>query len=635
MTSRQTERGSLHDYQEWSKVTDSNKLTASEIAARWINRWESADRVYTAWAHRFKVPVLYQYYEGFQHLIEADENNRAYVVNLIYSTIEQKLPNLLFDNPSFTLRPHPFGTTYDFDAAAKSTQIKEDALNYITGREELGFSDKHELALLDAFFGFGVLEVDYSKERLYNPSLNAADNDPLENLYCKQIPFDTFRVSAGANWDLSTGKWWGYYEYVPYSQLHKYIEEGKITKPPESGLDPEAGMDWASLPLIDGQVVVGEKMMDMPPSGCIKILKIEDFEKGQRLIICPDNAQGGDRLLEIEDFDTTIFSILRYGKRRRGWYPLPPVFQWLCPQDEVNDVRQAQAIHRKRFTRKYGVQEGSLTSEEKDKFLYGPDGTVITFSRSPKESLQVIEDGPLDSANSESMMVSYADMDRVSGGTSNVTPGPDRETATASAVTAKRAMVRESKEVTRVANFLVSFARNTLRALKKVPSTFWVKTKVPEALLAELKNDNVKWQKIDKSLFKQEDYSIVVQVSSISPVYQQEDKKTFLEFLAVLSQYEILSISPALLREAAYRIGYKNSSVLNEFQQLAQLAMIGKIQQAKAQVAATGPAGPQGPQPGQLAQVQTEQSAPGMSENIRNMLFGMQGSSEQSGGVQQ
>lgn len=607
----------LKAYQEWSAFTSSDKLTRAEIADKWIGRWTSADRVYNAWAHRFKVPVLYQYYEGFQHLIENDENNRAYVINLVYSTIEQKLPNMLFDEPQFTLRPHPFGISFDLDSAMQSTQVKEDCLNYITGREEFGFCDKHELAILDAFFGYGVLEVGYSKERVYNPNLDASSDNPLDDLYCKQIPFDTFRVASGANWDLSSGKWWGYYEYVPYVELKKYIEEGKITRPPNDQI--EDYMDFASLPVVDGQVVVGEKMMDFPPNGCIKILKIEDFETGKRLIICPENAQGGDRLLEIEDFDTTRFSILRYGKRRRGWYPLPPVFNWLYPQDEINDIRNAQSIHRKRFTRKYGVMENSIDPEELDKFLYGPDGTVIKLKRPVNEALQTIQDAPLDSANNESMQVSYADMDRVSGATSNVTPAPDRETATASQVTAQRAAVRESKEITRVASFLCSFGRNVLRTLREVPKTFWVKTRVPEGLMAELNTNNFQWKKIDKSMFKVEDYTIDMQLSSISPVYQQEDKKTFLEFLAVLSQYEILSISPALLREAAYRIGYKNSSVLKEFQQLAQLAMVGKIAQAKQQVAAVSP--PQGPQPGQMQQQQLAPSQSGI-ENIRNMLFG-------------
>ena len=620
---------SLKEYKTFRDTTDKDRKTKAELAEHWINRWTAADRTYTAWAHRFKAAVLYQYYEGYQHLVEQDENSRPYVVNMIYSIIEQKLPNLLFANPVFTLRPHPYGVTYDFDSASKLTQTKEDALNYITGREEFGFGDKHELAILDAFFGFGVIETDYSKQRVYNPCLNASNNDPLENLYCKQIPFDTFRVAANANWDLSVGKWWGYYEYIPYSQLKEFVDSGQIVKPASD--DAYEDSDFADMPIVDGKVIVGSSN-ELPPYGCVKILKIEDFETGKRYLICPDNAQLGNRLLSEEDFDTTNFSILRFGKRRRGWYPLPPVFNWLDPQDEINDVRQAQRIHRKRFSRKYGIMENAIDAGEMDKFLYGPDGTVITFKRNPKESMQVIEDGPMDSSAIASLQVSYADINRVAGA-SDLQPEPDRQTATASNIVNQRAAVRESKEVTRVATFLNSFARSVLRSLSKVPGSFWVKSKAPEDLLAELKTDNVMWRKADASIFKAEDYSVDVQVASISPVYQSEAKKTFLEFLAVISQYEILSISPALLREAAYQIGYKNSAVLNDFQQLAQLAMIGKINQAKAAVAqSAAPQGPQGPQPGQAQQQQLAQSGDSGMENIRNMLFGASGG---SGGVRQ
>lgn len=624
---------SLTRYNSWQDSVTQVKLTSNELAEKWINRWSAADRVYSAWAQRFKVPVLYQYYEGFQHLIENDENNRAYVINLIYSTIEEKLPNLIFDDPKFTLRPHPWGADFDLGKAIPGTQTKEDTLNYTVSRSNFGLADKHELAVIDAFFGFGVLETRYSTEKIYNPSISDRKQDPLDNVYCKQIPFDTFRVAAGANWDLSTGKWWGYYEWVPYSQLTKYIKEGKITKPPYS-IDMDDYADFASLPVVDGQVVVGEAMPNMPPANCIKILYIEDFQRGERLVICPDNADRGDRILEVEEFEDTAFSILRYGKRRRGWYPLPLAYNWLDPQDEINDIHQAMRIHRKRFSRKYGVMENSIDPDEKDKFLYGPDGTVITFKRPVNEAIQVIQDGPLDTSNDESLKVSYSDFDRVSGGAANAQPSPDRETATAAGISNQRSAVRESKIVTRVGDFLCQFARILLRTLGEVPKSFWVKSQIPEGLMQELLQQNVRWTRVSPGIFAKEDYDVDIQLSSISPIYQQEDKKTFLEFLAVLTQYEILSISPALIREAAYRIGYKNSAVLNEFQQMAQLAMIGKIQQAKAAVQAAGST-PVGPKPGQLAQQQVAASTPPGLEQIRNMLFGTQSSAEGgSGGLQ-
>jgi len=242
--------------------------TRTELAELWLSKIEAANRVFQVWSNRFKVSALYQYYEGFQHLIEQDENNRPYVVNLIYATIEQKLPSMMFDNPSFNLRPHPYGEEYDFDAAVKATQLKQDTLNFISSRRDYGLQDKHELALLDAFFGFGVIEAGYSKERSENPGINLRNTSPLDNFYCKHIPFDTFRVSSFANWDLSEGKWLGYYEFVPYTRLGKYIDEGKILKPSEMETEDS---DFATLPSTDGKITVGDHSQDVAPYGTVKI----------------------------------------------------------------------------------------------------------------------------------------------------------------------------------------------------------------------------------------------------------------------------------------------------------------------------------------------------------------------------
>lgn len=594
---------------------DKSVQTRSELAELWFSKIESADRVFKTWSNRFKCSALYQYYEGFQHLIDQDENNRPYVVNLIYSTIEQKLPSMMFDNPTFTLRPHPYGETYNFDEAVKTTQLKEDTLNFISSRKEFGLMDNHELALLDAFFGFGVIEADYSTAPSRNPELNTRGNSPLDNFYCKRIPFDQFRVSSMANWDLSVGKWQGYYEFLPFSQLQKYIDQGKILKPSEYDTEDS---DFASMPSTDGKIVIGDHAQDIAPYGTVKVWKIWDMERAKLITLAPDHAEMGDRLLDYEDFKNCPISTLRYGKRRKGWYPLPPVFNWLSPQDEINDIRQAAKIHRKRFSRKYAILEGSMDPEEEDKFLYGPDGTAFKVNK--QDAIKAVEDAPLDNANPQSLVSSYEDMNRVSGTSDEQRGIADRQTATQSNIINGRSQIRESKDVARVGNFLVDVAHNILRAVGKAGKSFWVSTKIPEGLLGELKNDNTKWVKVPSVLFKTEDYDVDLRVSSISPIYQQEDKKTFMEFLAVLTQYPILSMSPALLREAAYRIGYKNSAVLNQFQQLAQLAAIGREMQAKAALQPV-PQGQPPTQEGQLPQQQIAHSTPPDSEQIMNTIF--------------
>jgi hypothetical protein len=609
----------LDSYRESEDKYKKGQQTKAELAQKWDSRIEAADRVYKAWANRFRVDVLYQYYEGFQWLVESDENNKPYVMNMVWSTIEGKLPNLLFDNPKFNLRPKPFGVEFDFEAAVGKVQAKEDALNFVVSRREFGLSDKHELALLDSFFGFGVIETDYNKDSSNNPG---AGSDPLCNLYTKQIPFDQFRVSANANWDLSTGRWQGYYEYVPYEDMEKYIKKGLRIEKPNITRDET---DFAGSQMMDGRIIIGEAN-EIPPNQHCKVWHIWDFAEYKYLKICLDHATGGDQILEYYGFDDCPLTTLRLGKRRKGWYPLPPVFNWICPQDEINDIRQTQKIHRKRFSRKYLMEADAIDPAEIEKLLYGPDGTIINVLKMDK--IKALEDPPLDSSNAQSLVVSYDDFNRASG-----TPdewrgqntGTNRTTATQSTIINQRSNIRESKDLLRVGDFLIGIGRNILKALRKVDKPFWAEIGLNnEGFLGEVKKVTTKYTKIPPQLFKDEDYDIEMNMSSISPIYAQDDKKDFMEFLALITQYEILSFSPALLREAAYRCGYKNSTVLAQFQQLAQLAAIGKQVQLKNAVSAQMPAGPQGAQPGQMAEQQVNTSTPPANQDIMNTIFNRQ-----------
>lgn len=626
------EEGSLEDNAKDMDVYEDQELRSSEgeresggntkeeIIQHWIKEVDAAKKVKKAWSQRFKVNTTYQYYEGFQTFVEADENNRPYIVNMVYSTIEQKLPNFLFANPEFQLRPRPFGDQWDFDKASRDAGIQQDTLNYVVADPDFGINDKHELAILDAFFGFGVIETDYSNDPAWNPEANAKDREALSNIYCKQIPFDTFFVSALADWNLSKGRWWGYYEDLEPEALEKY--EGMLNEVSSLGMD-YGDFAAASTQMATGRIVVGETDDgDIGPPNTYRIWKIWDFRKMERLMFCFNNNSDGGCLLERKPFKHSVHAIIRLSKRRKGWYPLPPVFQWLCPQDEINDIRQTQRIHRKRFSRKYTAVD-DIDPEELDKYLYGPDGTVIRVPR--QDAIKPVEDTPLDPANAQSLVVSYDDMNRVSGTSDEQRAIADRQTATQSTIINQRAQIRESKDLVKIGTFMAEFARNTLRAIGKAPGSFWARLrKGQEDILTELKNVDYTWSRIPAKLFRRNEFDVTVTLSSVSPVYQQQDKKDFFEFLAVLTKYEILSMSPALLREAAYKCGYRNSTVLNQFQQLAQLAAIGRLTQLKQAV--QGPQLPGGnPEGQQMAQQQMDVSTPPAMQELNNLIFNKQG----------
>lgn len=594
--------------EEYVDAEDYNKqtVTRTEVTNYWDNNIGAADRVYKKWANRFLVNVLYSYYEGYQWADEAD--NRNYVVNMVYAHIDSKLPGLMIENPEFSLRPKPSGIEFNFEEAAIKTQAKEDVLNFVASRKQFGLNDIHELAIIDAFFGFGVIDVDIS---------DIKQDNPLDKLDCKHIPFDRFRVSAQANWNLKEGKWWGYYEFIPYEDLEKYEDKLKFENKSLISDDDEAAQI-----AIAGKITVGESSDELIPNGYCKIWKIWDFKRMKFIKLCFEHASRGDRLLEYKDFKSCGISVLRYGKRRKGWYPLPPVFNWLSPQDEINDIRQTHKVHRKRYSRKYGVVNDGVESEELDKFLNGPDGT--TFKMMRPDAIVPIIDAPLDTANQQSLVLSYDDFLRVAGGDTEQGRIGDRTTATQANINASLAKIRESKDMTRVANFLMETGNNILKGLKKVGNDFWALVGVDnEGIMKEVQTVRQVWKRIPAALFDEDDHDITVKVTSVSPVYQEEDKKGFMEFLAMITQYEILAFSPGLLREAAYRCGYKNETVLNQFMELAQLAAIGRQAQLKGQIQQV--AAPTGSEPGQLAQQQMDKSAPPDLQEISNLIFNKQG----------
>lgn len=590
------------------------KLSPIEIAQQWKGRIEAANRVYKCWADRFKVDTLYQYYEGYQWEDAADDI-MPYIVNLIYSNIESKLPNMLFQNPEFNMKARPYGEEYNPDEANQIVVTKNDIVNYVARRKEFNLAEKHELCALDAFFGFAVMHIDYDNTLLSNPYLpSQAQGNPLNALYAKHVPFDRFRVSARANWDLSEGKWYGFYEYVPYERLEKYAD-----KIPHSNLTMDEN-DEAAQYAASGIIKTGETATEITPSNCAKIWYIWDFETMTKMTVCME-SKAEDMLLEKEEFQHSNVSTLRYGKRRRGWYPLPPVFQWISPQDEINDIHQAMRIHRKRFKRKYLMQGDSMEPEEEQKLLYGPDGTIVKVNK--LDNVKPLEDPPMDAAAANSMLVSYDDFNRVAGSTMEQGRIQDRTTASQANINERRAQVRESKELNRMANFLVDIGYSIERCLRKAKNPFWAEVSLNnEQLLGAIQHVRTRWTRVSPGYFENDDYELDVKVSSVSPIYQDQDKKAFMEFLAMITQYEMLSFSPALIREAADKVGYRNSTVLNQLQQWAQLLAIGRSVQLQAQAAPQAVAEAPNPQePGELAQRQVAESTPGGQEEIMSQIF--------------
>ena len=108
-------------------------------------------------------------------------------------------------------------------------------------------------------------------------------------------------------------------------------------------------------------------------------------------------------------------------------------------------------------------------------------------------------------------------------------------------------------------------------------------------LLGQVQDIPPKYQRVMADDLKDGyDFEIDVDVTSLSANIQQEEKKKFLEFLSILAQFPAISFSPTLVKEAAYRVGYRNMKAIKEVQNMAMLMEMGRMLQLKAQVGQMG-----------------------------------------------
>jgi hypothetical protein len=76
------------------------------------------------------------------------------------------------------------------------------------------------------------------------------------------------------------------------------------------------------------------------------------------------------------------------------------------------------------------------------------------------------------------------------------------------------------------------------------------------------------------------DFEVAVDVKNATPAAMAQEQTNFVNFVAFLQNFPMVAMSPLLIREAAYRFGYKNEAVIHQMQQVAALAMAAKASQA-------------------------------------------------------
>jgi len=553
-----------------------------EEESLWTTRLATADHAYKEWEGLFKCDMLEKYYEGFQWKLQNIEN-APYVINYFYSTINEKIAAHLFSQPQFIVSPKPGYSDYDLSFAIQSAQLKEDMLNTIISTERSHFEEEIEAAYLDSVFRFGIVECGYAADWIINPNagkplfrsfkkenVNPKDDriikqpDELpenEQIYFKRINPTRFRVSGIDSSYLHRCDWVGYYDWVYMSDLRKMKGIRNVDRL-EEGTTYNSGSSYSN---------------DENHEDAVKIWHIWSNREQKRLLLLDSPCVE----LWSAPFTRIPLFTFRWDRRTSGFYPIPPAFQWVSPQDEINDAREQLKNHRKRFIRKFQVMKGMIDEIEKEKFESNVDGELVTVNQAG--AISAIDTASLGAESDKSFMIARDDMNIASATSADQRGVVDRMTATQSKLIENHSNRRESREDSKVAKWVCSIGREALLlARDKFTSGTWIKlgTDPSENMLGEVNDKGAAYKWVtSEDLEDGYDFRIDVDITSMSPARFQEEKKNFVEFLSLTSQFPQIAFSPMLIRETAYRCNYRNERVIKELQKLSLITSLGQLQQ--------------------------------------------------------
>jgi len=563
----------------------------------WIQRLNSSTKAFKAWEDKFACRRLNDYYENFQWRARTDGpqiNYRPYTLNLFHSTIKIKLASFLFQKPEFMVSPEPGHAHWDLDFAVQSAQLKQDTLNTIIKNKNIKFAKHLKYTAIDSFFWFSMMEVGYAADwrnpLKEDPYLNTWDDPSIsedkvkkigdepvpinERFFVKRIKPWRFRVSISDAEDLEDHEWVGYWQYY-YVDTLKKTPGIKFPKNWDGG-----GFSVDDIGSYTKDSQRGLYLSQVNDKKVCKCWHIWDQVSKERKLIL-DGYDNDDYELWSQPFERLPLIDNRWDLRLEGFYPIPPAWYWLSSQDEINEAREQRRSYRRRFTRKFYALKGAVDEEEVEKFVSGPDGVVVEFKN--PDAIGPIANPEFGPTTTEELTLAINDFQISSGTSAEVRDQGDRETATQAKITDSRSQIRESAEQLDFSEFVNLIGREILcQAQEKLVEGLWIKyTTGPGNILEATQYEAPVYKYIKaQDLSDGYDFEVNVDVKNMTPAAMAAEQTAFINFNALLTQFPHLAMDPDLIREAAYRVGYKNERIIHKMQGVAVLAMAAKASMA-------------------------------------------------------
>lgn len=515
-----------------AKTTEAPPPGRPNPAKLWQERLLAADKVYNTWSQEYDCPRLDKYYRGKHwHGMAETEAEKKYVINLVFATVETQLPSLLFSRPKVNVEARPDHQQTANSGADTRATLMEQALQTRIDDPKLHFTFETTLALRDAYARFALVEVGYTADWIDNPNagkpvlndkdeaMKGADGAELtqpaklikprtkESLFVKRVAPNSFRCSPGRNL-LEANDWVATYDWF-------YLDD--VKKNP----DYRNTADLKATGSIDTMEDDGSADPDAKKhAGQVRLWKIWDL----RLKVRHVYADGHKLLLQQDKpFETLPLFDLKFFELPDAFYPLPPLYNWISPQDEINESAEMRKVHRRRAVRRY-MREPQVKETEFDKLETGDDMVCIEVPKVNPPPIVPIEDAPLDTGIWTQLGATHDDFLQITGVSGEARGAPEKnETATQANIVNVRAQMRESRARAQVADWLSRICRHMLVVIRsQMQMPFMVRQSV-DPFSAQTDPLHVgqaaqAWKEIKAEDLGDLDVDVKIDIASLSPV---------------------------------------------------------------------------------------------------------------------
>jgi hypothetical protein len=595
----------------------------------WMNRIRAADKAREEWENRYEIVRCREYWAGIQRDEEKDEGgNRRAQVNLIAPTIRARIPSLYFYYPFARVVASPaksdtMGATVDDKA-----QLLQDTANSLLRDPRCGLKMQTLLALKEAHWAFGCIEVGYSADFIDNPSLkqaapplkedeNTEGVEPYKKVisdewfWTRRIPPRQILVSSPECTVVSENDWIGYWEYQHVEDVKKATAYDN-TKTLKGGSDED------------------KKEGDTETSANdVKLYKIWDQRTLTRYVF----ADGHDKALLKQSYARLPLFFLRFEEEPDRFRPIPPICGLLGIQDEYNDSREFLRMQRVTRVPRYTVAEEGVLPEEMQKFEDNrPNVWIIRRQNTSGDVISPVLQPTMSDSALQSLTLSRQEFDQISGIGAEARQQASSGTATQAAIMNQRQTIQDSFDRFTVANWLSQIIRElVLLAIDKMTLPRWIQINSdqysPEFMQDAQVIAGLHQQITSQNLEDANDdlrWDVSVDVESLSPVSEQEKQAQWMQALNLISNPAVaplLAMSEPLLKRTLDLNGIKNAkdqgAIREALMQKAQMEMqMAQAQQGGPPGVAPMPGAPTGPGGPGPAMPQPPQMIPGPPEGM-------------------